>query len=73
MKLNTELTWIKKKKYKKTPEEIDIVMWIQEDKKMKLTNKEWLEIYELNKKFNKEKRLYKLDDYINNLSGQKER
>jgi len=40
---------------------------------MKLTNKEWLEIYELNKKFNKEKRLYKLDDYINNLSGQKER
>jgi len=28
MKLNTELTWIKKKKYKKTPEEIDIVMWI---------------------------------------------
>jgi len=41
----------------------------------KLTNEEWIEIYELNKKFNKDKRKnqYLIDDYINNLNGQKER
>jgi len=32
---------------------------------MVLTKKEYLEIYELNKKFNKEKKLYLIDDYVN--------
>ena len=46
---------------------------------MKLTKKDYLEIYELNKKFNKEKlryelkRLYLIDDYLNNLSGKKDK
>lgn len=47
---------------------------------MKLSKKDYLEIYELNKKYNKEKRKvkymlnklgYLTDDYINNLCGKK--
>lgn len=40
---------------------------------MKLTKKDWLEIYELNKKYNKEKKLWLVDDYVNNLSGKKDK
>lgn len=40
---------------------------------MKLTKKDYLEIYELNRKYNKEKKLYVIDDIINNLSGKKDK
>jgi hypothetical protein len=40
---------------------------------MKLTKKDYLEIYELNKKYNKEKKLWLVDDYVNNLSGKKDK
>jgi hypothetical protein len=46
---------------------------IKRSENMKLTDKDWLEIYELNKKYNKEKKLYVIDDIINNLSGKKDR
>jgi hypothetical protein len=38
-----------------------------------LTKKDYLEIYELNKKYNKEKKLWLIDDYVNNLSGKKDK
>jgi hypothetical protein len=46
---------------------------IKRSENMKLTKKDWLEIYELNKKYNKEKKLYVIDDIVNNLSGKKDK
>jgi hypothetical protein len=46
---------------------------IKRSEKMKLTKKDYLEIYELNKKYNKEKKLYIIDDIVNNLSGKKDK
>jgi hypothetical protein len=46
---------------------------IKRSENMKLTKKDYLEIYELNRKYNKEKKLYVIDDIINNLSGKKDK